>query len=82
MNRLALAILLNDYLGIPYVLYGEWEDAPDRPWYWLKIRLGVSQVEELMNLCAEVGARKDLLFLKGKLEEFYDLTSRRGEISQ
>jgi hypothetical protein len=68
-HTLAFAILLEKHLGIPFVLQGEGLEAYPVPWYWMIIELNADEIVWLMNQCAEVGARADLMFLNGVLEQ-------------
>jgi hypothetical protein len=69
MRRLALCVLLEKYLRIPFCIYAEGQLVPDVPWHWLSVRLSAPEIVELMDVCAEAGARHDLLFLNEVLEK-------------
>lgn len=70
INRtLAFAILVERWLGLPFVLEGKGLEAYPVPWHWLVIELTAKEVIWLMNVCAECGDRADILFLNEVLTE-------------
>jgi hypothetical protein len=71
INRLAVAILLERFLGVPFVLYIPGQSAPV-PWYAIRITATADDLVWLMNFCASIGARADLLFLNRVLEKMLD----------
>jgi hypothetical protein len=58
---------LEKYLGLPFVLEGEGLPAQPVPIYWLRIVLNAEEIIWLMKVCADTGARTDLLFLDSVL---------------
>jgi len=66
---MSFAILAERWLGIPFVLQGEGLEAYPVPWHWMTIELNANEIVFLMNVCADAGARTDLLFLNSVLEE-------------
>lgn len=66
-QKIAAAILLKRWLGIPFCLCPEVMRAPV-PWYRIVIYTSEKDMVELMNFYAEIGARKELLAVNGVLE--------------
>jgi hypothetical protein len=70
LNRtLAFAISLEKHFGLPFVLEGEGLEAYPVPWHWMRIELNADDIVWLLNVCANAGARADLMFLNDVLEE-------------
>ena len=71
-QKLAVAIWLEKYLGVRFVLHPVGFPVPAVEWDTLLIELSKVEIIWLMNLCADVGgsyARSDLLFLRSVLAE-------------
>lgn len=66
-TKLALAIWLEKHFGIPFVLTVAGQPTA-APWYRIRISLTKEDLCWLMVVCAEEGARPDLIFLKGVLD--------------
>lgn len=74
IRKLAVAILLEKCFGIQWELYVPGLSAPPC-WYHMVVTATADDLVMLMNLCAEAGARADLLFLNGVLAELLALNT-------
>jgi hypothetical protein len=77
-QKLSIAIWLEKYLAVRFVLHPVGFPLPAVVWDTLLIELSKADIVWLMNLCADVGgsfARSDLLFLNSVLEQIQAVTA-------